>query len=119
MARSTVVNIALGLERAGYRLTMAEMREKIKDVGIAVAERHIQYVQHDIKYSVGNNPGLLSPEQMAHYHHIAFQMFNIAPDSYGGTLFRSVPNEWEFKMYGSLYCFDCDNAEGFDSSTLR
>ncbi|MCK7543685.1 hypothetical protein MLC59_05830 [Marinobacter bryozoorum] len=119
MARSTVVNLAVGLERAGHRLTFMEMREKIREVGIEVARRHVQYVRHDIRYEIGNTPGKLSLEQMAHYHHIAFKKFGIRPDYYGGTWLGSVPDQAEMKAYGDLYCHDCDSAEGYQPEQAR
>lgn len=120
MARTTVVNIANGLVRAGYGdLTMQQMHEKIKEVGVEVAIRHAQYIDNDIEQRVGNVHGVLSEEQMAHYHHVAFRRFGIPADYYGGTLLRSVPDVIEFNTYDVLYCFDCDSAEGFDPSTLK
>jgi len=119
MARSTVVNLATGLERAGHHLTFSEMRSKIKEVGIEVARRHVQYVRHDIRHGIGNTPGKLSLEQMAHYHHIAFKKFGISADFYGGTWLGSVPDSVELKAYGALYCHDCDTAEGYQAEPLR
>ena len=113
MARSTVVNLAPGLERAGHHLSFVEMRNKIKEVGIEVAWRHIQFVRHDIRLSIGEVPGKLSLEQMAHYHHIAFEKFGIRPDFYGGTWIGAVPDQVEMRAYGKLYCHDCDSSDGY------
>ncbi|MCK8094689.1 hypothetical protein [Pseudoalteromonas sp. 1CM17D] len=110
MARSTVVNLAAGLEKGGFRGTFLETRNMIKRVGLEVAKQHIKYVHHDYQAgNIGKVKGLLSLKQMADYHHEAFRKFNIPPSFYGGTWLDSVPNEAEFKLYGDLYCHDCDS----------
>lgn len=119
MARSTVVNLATGLERAGHRLSFREMRDKIKEVGIEVARRHIQFVRHDISFNIGRVPGKLSLKQMAHYHHIAFKKFGIRPDFYGGTWIGALPDEIEMKAYGKLYCHDCDSSDGYVAGQIQ
>lgn len=108
MARSTVVNIAVGLEKAGYHLSVGAMRKKIKEVGLEVARQHAIFVQIDFKENIGQVPGLLSLKQIAKYHHIAFAQFGIPPDFFGGTWFGAVPDSVEFELYGHLYCHDCD-----------
>ena len=114
MARSTVVNLATGLERAGFRGTFSEMRAKIKEVGLNVAYYHSRYVTQDIERNIGKVPGVLSLQQMARYHHDAFSDFGIPADFYGGTWLQKMPDEMEFKAYGNLYCHDCDSNEGFE-----
>ncbi|AEG12871.1 hypothetical protein ACRN9V_11840 [Shewanella baltica] len=114
MARSTVVNLATGLERGGFRGTFLQMRAKIKEVGIEVAKQHMIFVQQDFdRGNIGDVKGLLSLKQMADYHHIAFKKFNIPSNFYGGTWLDSVPDDAEFKLYGDLYCHDCDTAAGY------
>lgn len=108
MARSTVVNISVGLQKAGFQGTMGKMREKIREVGLKVARQHALAVETDYKNKLGTEPGLLSMRQIAKYHHIAFRAFGISPDSYGGTWFGALPDSWELEMYGKLYCHDCD-----------
>ena len=114
MARSTVVNLAVGLEKGGYRGTFSEMRAMIKKVGLEVAKQHIKYVQHDYDTgNIGQVRGLLSLKQMADYHHDAFKRFNIPSNFYGGTWLDNVPDAAEFKLYGDLYCHDCDTSENY------
>lgn len=108
MARSTVVNLAVGLQKGGFRGTIKETRDKIKAVGIKVAEYHMLYVDIDYKDKIGDVPGKLSLKQMADYHHAAFKFFNIPKHFYGGTWLESVPDRIEFSAYGHLYCHDCD-----------
>ncbi len=108
MARSTVVNLAAGLEKAGFKGTFTEMRDKIKEVGIEVARMHVSFVIKDYANQTGEVPGLLSLKQIAKYHQLAFSQFGIPADFYGGTWFASIPDELEFNLYGSLYCHDCD-----------
>ncbi|MEQ6887044.1 hypothetical protein [Salicola sp. Rm-C-2C1-2] len=107
MARSTVANLSVGLQKAGFT---GNMREKIEEVGVQVAKQHRRAVQIDYRKKLGKVPGLLSLKQMAEYHHQAFDQFNIPPDYYGGTWVQAIPNSWELEMYGHLYCHDCDVA---------
>ncbi|WP_425641972.1 hypothetical protein ACPUEK_00985 [Marinomonas gallaica] len=113
MARTTVVNLSVGLQKAGFNGTFGEMREEIKKIGLAVANAHAEYVKNDIRNNYGRQPGLLSMAQIADYHHEAFAEFYMTPDIYGGTFLSRVPDEWEFKLYGDLYCHDCDSSEGY------
>lgn len=114
MARSTVVNIAIGLEKAGFKGNNGEMRAKIKEVGLEVAIQHQLFVTADISNKYGKVWGLLSLEQVARYHHRAFQRFQITPDTFGGTWLSNIPDEIELKTYGDIYCHDCDSNEGFE-----
>lgn len=114
MARSTVVNLAVGLEQGGFKGSFAEMRKMIKKVGLEVAKQHIKYVHHDYQAgNIGQVRGLLSLKQMADYHHDVFRKFNIPSSFYGGTWLDNVPNDAEFKLYGDLYCHDCDSASNY------
>ncbi|MCE9685710.1 hypothetical protein LZP73_05700 [Shewanella sp. AS16] len=113
MARSTVVNLATGLNKGGFRGNFKETREKIKQVGIRVARWHIRFVQDDYKNKTGNIAGKLSLKQMADYHHLAFSEFNIPSNFYGGTWLEAIPDAAEFALYGDLYCHDCDSDEGY------
>ena len=115
MARSTAANLATGLERSGFHGSFGEMRAKIHEVGVEVARQHLVFVRSDIKRGIGKKPGVLSFQQRADYHHIAFGKFGIPPYFYGGTWLGSIPDEAEFFLYGSLYCHDCDTAEGYRS----
>ena len=114
MARSTVVNLAVGLEKGGFRGNMSETREQIKKVGQAVALWHLRFVEQDYEEKIGKIPGKLSLKQMADYHHLAFKQFKIPSHFYGGTWLESVPDEVEFSLYGDLYCHDCDTATGYE-----
>jgi len=113
MARSTVVNLAVGLNKGGFRGNIRETNEKIKEVGIKVAEFHSIYVERDYKNNIGDVAGKLSLKQMADYHKAAFKYFNIPGHFYGGTWLDWVPDEVEFSLYGDLYCHDCDTATGY------
>lgn len=113
MARTTVVNLAAGLQKGGYEGTFSEMRQQIKLVGIEVAKQHANFVALDIKNGHGNVDGLLSLKQVADYHHFAFSKYNIPSDFYGGTWLSRIPDEAEFKLYGNLYCHDCDTNTGY------
>ncbi len=113
MARSTIVNLSVGLDKGGFDGTFREKRAKIKEVGVAVAEMHARFVEQDYVNKWGNVPGLLSRKQMARYHHKVFKQFNIPNDFYGGTWLGPVPDAIEFKLYGNLYCHDCDTDTGY------
>ncbi len=107
MARTTVVNLATGLQKGGFQGDFKAMRNKIKEVGAEVARQHAVFVKMDIKANRGV-PGLLSTDQIAKYHHIAFKKFSIPASYYGGTWLGVMPDKWEYKLYGDLYCHDCD-----------
>lgn len=111
MARSTVVNLAAGLEKSGYHGNFKETRQKIQEIGLEVARQHAIFVQIDLKNNLGKTPGLLSLKQIANYHHIAFAKFGIPANFYGGTWVGVIPDSVEFKLYGDLYCHDCDTSE--------
>jgi hypothetical protein len=113
MARSTVVNLAVGLNKGGFRGNFKETREKIKEVGLKVAQLHILYVKNDYEKNIGQVPGKLSLKQMADYHELAFKHFNIPKHFYGGTWLELVPDDIEFSLYGDLYCHDCDTATNY------
>ena len=113
MARSTVVNLAVGLNKGGFKGNMKETRKKIKEVGIKVAQLHIRFVKDDYKNKIGDVAGKLSLKQMADYHQLAFKQFNIPEHFYGGTWLEWVPDKIEFSLYGDLYCHDCDTATGY------
>lgn len=113
MARTTVVNLSVGLDKAGFTGSFAERRTKIKEIGVAIARAHARYVLADIDNHYGKKSGLLSMQQLADYHHEVFRRFNIPADVYGGTFLSRVPDEWEFELYGDLYCHDCDSGEGY------
>ena len=110
MARSTVVNLAAGLEKSGFHGTFTEMRAKIKEVGFEVARQHAIFVEIDRKQKIGSVAGLLSLSQVAKYHHIAFAKFGIPSNFYGGTWLLIIPDSLELEAYGHLYCHDCDPA---------
>lgn len=116
MVRSTVVNLSAGLTSAGFRGNMREERQKILEVGRLVAEYHARFVEEDYQRGYGRVPGLLSAQQVADYHHLAFEAFGIRPDFYGGTPLRRVPDSVEFRIFGFLYCHDCDTAEGYPAA---
>jgi len=117
MARSTVVNLAVGLNKGGFHGDVKTMREKIKEVGAHVAYFHMRFVTNDFKKKIGNIPGKLSLKQMADYHKAAFKDFNIPGHFYGGTWLELVPDEIEFSLYGDLYCHDCDTNTGYVGSS--
>lgn len=116
LARSTVVNLAVGLNKGGFTGTSKEMRDQITEVGKRVASYHIKFVKDDFVNKIGDIPGRLSLKQMADYHKAAFKEFNIPGHFYGGTWLDIVPDEIEFKLYGDLYCHDCDTATGYVGS---
>ena len=113
MVRSTVVNLSVGLNRAGFRGNMRQEREMIRQAGVAVALLHADFVGEDHREGYGDVRGLLSVQQIADYHHMAFKRFGIEPQFYGGTWLKSVPDSVEYRVYGHLYCHDCDTNEGY------
>ncbi len=72
---------------------------------------HAKAVTKDIRDCVGNVPGVLSPEQVAEYHHVVFQKIGIGSTFlgsdgswlFGGTLFNLPAN-----LYRPVWCRACD-----------
>ena len=108
MGFSTFINVAAGLEQAGFKGDSQEVMRKIEEIGAKIALRHIEAVQADYRNKTGKIPGLLSLQQMASYHHRVFEIEGIPKHYYGGTRIELIPNDWEFELYGELYCHDCD-----------
>ena len=110
MGLATFVNLAAGLEREGFDFdgNTSELVKKIEYIGAKIAKRHAQAVTVDHNKKIGKVPGLLSLEQMAKYHHAVFEEEGIPRHYYGGTRNKLIPDEWEFELYGDLYCHDCD-----------
>lgn len=105
MADSTIVNLRLGLMEAGFE---GNEVKKIEEIGVKIATQHSRRVNIDYLFNIGNSPGRLSLEQLARYHHAVFEDEGIPSHYYGGTWLRLIPDEWEFKLYGWMYCHDCD-----------
>lgn len=110
MGLATFVNVAAGLEQAGFKLdgNTEELVRKIEHIGAEIARKHVTAVKRDYDKKIGKVPGLLSLEQMANYHHAVFQAEGIPSHYYGGTRNKLIPDQWEFELYGDLYCHDCD-----------
>jgi len=108
MAMSTIINLAMGLERAGFQGTIGEKNKKIAEIGVEIAKQHMKSVNFDYAAKQGHFPGRLSLRQLAEYHHKVFEKQGIPRDYYGGTWLEIIPDEWEFELYGDWYCHDCD-----------
>lgn len=110
MGLVTFANVAAGLEQAGFDFkgNTDELVQEIEYIGARIAKRHAQAVTVDHNKKIGKVPGLLSLEQMAKYHHAVFEEEGIPRHYYGGTRNKFIPDEWEFELYGDLYCHDCD-----------
>ncbi|WP_417551718.1 hypothetical protein [Marinomonas fungiae] len=87
---------------------------RVREIGISIANAHVNYVTQDIKNKYGKIPGLLSLEQLADYHHEVFRDFRIKESNYGGTFSSFLPDQLELMMYGHWYCHDCDASNGYE-----
>lgn len=84
---------------------------KLNQLGIDLMIEHAKTVTSDLSNCTGNVPGLLSPEQVAKYHHIVFKKhgigsFLLSSDGswlFGGTLFNLPSN-----LYRPIWCNACD-----------
>lgn len=95
------------------RLTgLSDNPKRLQELGVALMAAHIKATSHDFKKCVGNVPGLLSPDQVAEYHHDVFNKFRIGTwlwnksDGswlFGGTLFN-LPAD----LYRVVWCRACD-----------
>lgn len=85
--------------------------EKLNQLGVDLMVEHAKYVTEDLKQCTGNIPGVLSPEQVAEYHHNVFKKHGIgsyllSSDGswlFGGTLFNLPAN-----LYRPIWCKSCD-----------
>lgn len=86
--------------------------EKLHELGVALMKAHINATKFDYENCTGNVPGLLSPDQVAEYHHVVFNQFGIGArlwnDTngswlFGGTLLNLPPN-----LYRPVWCNACD-----------
>jgi len=68
-------------------------------IGIALAEAHADYVRQDHR---GINH-LLSPDEVAKYHHEVFKKFDLGPGAFGGTIFGN-----DADLYRRGWCIGCD-----------
>lgn len=98
--------------RIANRLTgLSDNPLRLNELGVALMKAHVWAVNQDMDNCLGNVPGLLSPEQVAHYHHAVFGSFGIGRqwiDSsgswlFGGTLFNLPPS-----LYRPVWCRACD-----------
>lgn len=80
-------------------ITENNLPVSVDQIGKGLAVAHAIAVRDDNV----NVPNLLSPRQVAAYHHEVFQRHNIPPSRFGGTLFGVSPN-----LYSSMWCSGCD-----------
>lgn len=71
-------------------------------VGIKLMNAHIRAVEDDKK----GTWGLLSPGQIASYHHDVFAGYKLPPTAFGGTPFTG--GLWEASATSSIWCRGCD-----------
>lgn len=84
---------------------------RLNQLGVDLMIEHAKAVMKDIKKCSGNVPGLLSPQQVAEYHHAVFDNFGVGSfllgyDGswlFGGTLFNLPAN-----LYRPIWCKGCD-----------
>lgn len=88
--------------------------EKLQRLGVALMRVHIRATKYDYEHCIGNVPGLLSPDQVAEYHHVVFNHFGIGTHLwnnangswlFGVTLFNLPPS-----LYRPVWCNACDFA---------
>jgi len=99
----------------------------MKEIGEELARAHVRSIDEDKL----NIPFLLSPRQVADYHHDVFDDYNIPPYLFGGTLpaglyipdlfggiilfgaYAPVPDGWspmmfDANVYSNMWCEGCD-----------
>lgn len=103
-----LVKDASWVERAAAAYVWDTLEEEIQTRGLNVtmeqigkelAKAHAYAVIEDAE----SVPNLLSPEQVANYHHKVFGKYKIPPDKFGGTFLGNDPN-----LYSSWWCGGCD-----------
>ena len=97
---------------ANFLTGLSDKPEKLQKLGVELMKAHINATNHDVRECSGNVPGLLSPKQVAKYHHAVFKMLGIGSTLwndtdgswlFGGTLFNLPPD-----LYRPIWCTACD-----------
>ena len=84
---------------------------RLNELGVRLMQAHINAVKDDYKHCMGNVPGLLSPEQVAIYHHAVFKEFGVGAqwlDSDGSWLFGGTLFNLPASLYRPIWCRACD-----------
>lgn len=85
--------------------------EKLNQLGVDLMIEHAKYVTDDIRSCIGNVPGVLSPEQVAEYHHNVFKKHGVGSfllDSDGSWLFGGTLLNFPASTYRPIWCGACD-----------
>ncbi|WP_020407479.1 hypothetical protein [Hahella ganghwensis] len=96
---------------ANWLTTFKGDPRKLNQLGVDLMIEHAKAVTYDLRNCIGNVPGVLSPEQVAEYHHIVFKKHGVGSGLlstdgswlFGGTLFNLPPD-----LYRMIWCHSCD-----------
>ena len=100
--------IADEISSRGREPTADAINATYREVGLKLAHAHAQAVTQDLQEKVGTTPGLLSSEQVSHYHQTVFASSNLPTSTYGGTPYSAVPDILELGLTSGLYAKDAD-----------
>lgn len=73
----------------------------MEQLGVELARVHVDFVMADTQ----GIPHLLSPKQVADYHHSVFDEYGIPQSYFGGTRFGNSPKQFRW-----LWCRGCDTS---------
>lgn len=97
---------------ANFLTGLSDNPERLHELGVALMKAHINATIYDYDNCIGNVPGLLSPEQVAAYHHAVFNQFGIGPqfwnNSSGSWLFGGTLLNLPANLYRPVWCHACD-----------
>ncbi len=96
---------------ANWLTTFKGDPKKLNQLGVDLMIEHAKAVTYDLRNCIGNVPGVLSPDQVAEYHHIVFKKHGVGSHMlstdgswlFGGTLFNLPPD-----LYRMIWCNACD-----------
>lgn len=69
------------------------------DLAVDLMNAHIYAITQDAE----GVPNLLSAREVANYHHVVLEMYNIPKKYFGGTRFDNDP-----ELYSGWWCGRCD-----------
>jgi len=81
---------------------LAGVEIDLDQIGIDLMNRHVEFTDRDTT----DTRGLLSPRQVARFHHLVFRAHGLPPTAFGGTPVTGHVREANFTR--DIWCRGCD-----------
>jgi len=105
LALDIIDNVGLGRaanEWLKLNATRAGVEIDLDQIGIDLMNRHVEFTDRDTT----DTRGLLSPRQVARFHHLVFRTRGLPPTAFGGTPLTGQLREADFTR--NIWCQGCD-----------